>query len=390
MPETDVQAVLDSVAAELGAPVTLEDRDFRLLAHTDHSDGIDEVRQAMIVGRRATPTVRAWFEQWEPNKADRPFQTPADRTLGVLERWCIPVSFRSVSLGFLWVLDTRGIRESELGGAIEAADQIGALLYRRRLSSQADADLLRLLITPRPESEGVAAEARSLGTYPHNGLIAVIVVGTSTEEQQTPTGLSDLTLVMQRAAEQVSSDAVLAAVISGLGVLLVPLRRRDDSASRRLAETVRRLAQHVSYDLDLLTAIGGPKDLEHASQSYAEARRTLRMIRAMPDLGPIAAWDDLGVFRALAHLPNCDLESEVLDPRVRRLLADDSLAATAETFLDLAGDVQRTAASLFVHRTTLYQRLDRIAALYELDLRRSGDHRLLTHLGLKLVRVAAP
>jgi len=51
--------------------------------------------------------------------------------------------------------------------------------------------------------------------------------------------------------------------------------------------------------------------------------------------------------------------------------------ATAETFLDLAGDVQATAARLFVHRTTLYQRLDRIDQLYKLDLRRSGDHRLI-------------
>ena len=50
--------------------------------------------------------------------------------------------------------------------------------------------------------------------------------------------------------------------------------------------------------------------------------------------------------------------------------------ATAETFLDLAGDVQATAR-LFVHRTTLYQRLDRIDQLYKLDLRRSGDHRLI-------------
>ncbi len=51
--------------------------------------------------------------------------------------------------------------------------------------------------------------------------------------------------------------------------------------------------------------------------------------------------------------------------------------ATAETFLDLAGDVQAPAARLFVHRTTLYQRLDRIDQLYKLDLRRSGDHRLI-------------
>src|SRR5581483_4518157 len=120
----------------------------------------------------------------------------------------------------------------------------------------------------------------------------------------------------------------------------------------------------------------------------AEARRALKMMRAMPDLGPIAAWDDLGVFRALALVPPDEARSSVIDHRVRELLGDQGLAATAELFLDLAGDVQETSARLFVHRTTLYQRLGRIAALYGLDLRRSGDHRLITHLGLKLARVA--
>jgi len=113
------------------------------------------------------------------------------------------------------------------------------------------------------------------------------------------------------------------------------------------------------------------------------------MARAMPDLGPIVAWDDLGVFRALALLPPDDVEHEVLDPRVRQLLENEELAMTAETFLDLAGNVQETAGRLYVHRATLYQRLDRITALYRLDLRRNGDHRLLTHLGLKLAKVAA-
>jgi hypothetical protein len=108
----------------------------------------------------------------------------------------------------------------------------------------------------------------------------------------------------------------------------------------------------------------------------------------MPDLGPVVAWPDLGVFRALALLPPEDFGTSVLDPRVRELLANEELTATAETFLDLAGNVQETATRLYVHRTTLYQRLDRIATLYELDLRRSGDHRLIAHLGLKLARVA--
>jgi sugar diacid utilization regulator len=111
------------------------------------------------------------------------------------------------------------------------------------------------------------------------------------------------------------------------------------------------------------------------------------MLRAMPDLGPVTTWDDLGVFRTLA-LVREDAGNGVIDPRVHRLLQDEKLAATAERFLDLACDLPETAAQLYVHRTTLYQRLERIAELYKLDLRRSGDHRLITHLGLKFARVS--
>ena len=108
----------------------------------------------------------------------------------------------------------------------------------------------------------------------------------------------------------------------------------------------------------------------------------------MPDFRPLVTWNDLGVFRTLSLVPQEEAVDGAVDARVRALLSDESLATTAEVFLNLAGDVQATAAELFVHRTTLYQRLDRITALYKLDLRRNGDHRLITHLGLKLARLA--
>lgn len=384
----DIQAILDGAALGVSAPITLEDRDFRLLAHTDHTGLIDPFRQSMIIGRRATPEVHAWFAQWEPGKAEHPFRTPADKRLGVFERWCVPVRFRNVLLGHLWVLDARGIAEDELGSVVEAADQIGALLYRRRVTSQADADLLRLLLIPTSGDDGMTSEARALGSFAPRTPVAVVVAGPPGREELTDAALGDLSLVVQRAAEQAPPNSVLPGVIDGLGVLLTRLRTLDDLApARRLADGMRSLASHVDQDLAIVAAIGGPKELEHADQSYAEARRALRMLRAMPDLGPVATWDELGVFRALALLPSNELESGIIDPRVRGLLSDENLTHTAETFLDLAGDVQETAARLFVHRTTLYQRLERIALLYKLDLRRNGDHRLITHLGLKLARV---
>jgi len=59
------------------------------------------------------------------------------------------------------------------------------------------------------------------------------------------------------------------------------------------------------------------------------------------------------------------------------------LLVTAETYLDSAGDAQRAAAALHIHRGTLYQRLARIEQLSGLDLA-NGMDRLTLHLGIKL------
>jgi sugar diacid utilization regulator len=387
--EADIQALIDGVAIELGAPIGLCDPDDRVLAHTAHEDVVDEVRRAGIMHRRTPADLFPWFEQWGIRTATSPIRTPADAARGILARWCVPVRFRGSHLGYLWVLDAGEVAESALGPAVEAAAQIAALLYRQRLTSQVDTDLLRLLLIPNPENERVAEEAREIGTYMHTGPVAVVVASALRSDELSALELSDLTLAVRRAAEQKSSNDVLGGVISGVGVLLAPLRSHDDAAPAwRLAESVRRLAAHINDDLDVTAAIGRTAELEYASYSYADARRALRMARAMPDLGPIVAWDDLGVFRALALLPTSDIESGAIDPRVRKLLTNEVLAPTAETFLDLAGDMQQTATRLFVHRATLYQRLDRIKVLYNLDVRHRGDHRLITHLGLKLARAA--
>ena len=78
----------------------------------------------------------------------------------------------------------------------------------------------------------------------------------------------------------------------------------------------------------------------------------------------------------------------MIDPRVHVLHRHVELARTAEEFLDRAGDAQATAEHLIIHRSTLYQRLSRIEQLCNLDLHHSGEDRLITHLGLRLLRLA--
>jgi len=383
--DTDVQVLLDGVAAELRAGVSLDDTELRLLAHTAH-DFVDVVRQHAFVHRRLAPEVADWFAQWDLRNAPSPVRTPRDDALGLLERWCVPVRFRGTLVGYIWILDAGLLDESQLSPAIDVAPQIGAVLFRKRREKQAVTELLRLLLVPSADDDQLAAKARATGSYTHTGPIAVVVIGSA--DAGISDLVSDLAVAVQRVAEQEEAGSVLAGAAGGLGVLLAPLREREDlSPARALGERALHLAKHITNDTQLVAAIGEASTIERASESYAAARRTLRMVRAMPELGPVAAWKQLGVFRALCLLPIDGLESEILDYRVQHLLKDEVLARTAQTFLDLACDVQQTAAQLFIHRMTLYQRLDRIATLYDLDLRRDADHRLVTHLGFKLVRL---
>src|SRR5205823_2550161 len=102
--------------------------------------------------------------------------------------------------------------------------------------------------------------------------------------------------------------------VSGVGVLLTPLRTRDDlGPARRLAENARCLAAHISHGAKFVAAIGGVAALADASHSYSEARRALEMVQLMPDLGAVVAWEDLGVFRAVALLPQDEIATRILD-----------------------------------------------------------------------------
>jgi DNA-binding PucR family transcriptional regulator len=91
----------------------------------------------------------------------------------------------------------------------------------------------------------------------------------------------------------------------------------------------------------------------------------------------------------MAQLGSAALEDTIIPDGVLALLSDPAapvLVPTLEAFLDCAGDVQRTARELHVHRTTLYYRLERAEKISGLSLR-NGRDRLLLHLVLGLRRV---
>lgn len=375
----------------LGAPATLENRDFELIAFGAYdSEGdldasaLDPVRTRSILTRRSTSTVRSWFEGFGITRATGPVRIPPTPEAGVHRgRVCLPVRHRGVVLGYVWLLDSDpGPTERQLTAAMDVTVRIGALLADE---AQHGADLtreLRAVLTAErgwPQEMAVAELRTALGARadgPHT--VVCVTPWPSADPDDAPSvrtvpGATALCTVPWGDASQSLA-------------LLVRLRSADaltpaTSAAGRLLERARRLEGGAAAASGVAAARTGLAELATA---WREASAAARAALAEPRLGPVAEWAHIGPFRLLTSLP-----PEVAhDPVVGALLspAHHELARTAETYFDCAGQAGRTAAELGIHRQTLYYRLSRVEQLTGLDLD-DGEDRLLLHMALKGARL---
>jgi hypothetical protein len=368
----DLQDLVDQVARLLGAPATLEDAGFTLLAYCAHGDGdtgMDAVRTRSILTRSSPPATRRWFEEFGIATACAPLRTPADPAAGIRTRLCLPVRHAGRTHGYLWLLDEgrtdAGDPAAEpLAAAVELAAEAGRLLAER---SAADAALDRALhaaLTGSPAAREHAGRVLA-GVLPGAQVLVAVVPGPGgLPGGWRPPGAGAVSAV-------VDEDGGSAAAVA------VPLLRAGDLRPAAALASAALAGPAAGGTAGVSAARRGPHEL---AAQWAEARAAARVARAVQRFRPVAQWAELGAWRTAAQLPGPD-------PALARLLDEPVLAATAETWLDAAGSAGRAAAELGVHRQTLYYRLGRVAELTGLDLADGGD-RLLLHAGLRAARLS--
>ncbi|WP_107068430.1 CdaR family transcriptional regulator [Streptomyces sp. NBRC 110035] len=401
----DYQELVDEISELLGAPATLENRDFELLAFGAYdSEGeldpsvLDPVRTRSILTRRSTAAVRAWFEGFGITRATGPVRIPRTPEAGVHRgRVCLPVRHRGVVLGYVWLLDYEpGPSEEQLGAAMGVTARIGALLadeaqhgadltreLRAVLGAERDgqrdlavaelrgalggrADGPYTLVCVAPWSSAGPEDAPSVRTVP--GATALCTL---------PWGASDvsLALLLRLRAPDVLTPATAAAA------RLLERTRANGPGHRPAAPGTTAATAPAAPAAGIATPRSG---LVGLSTAWGEASAAARAALAEPRLGPVARWSSIGPYRLLTALPR----RAAPDPAVGPLLlpVHRELARTAETYLDQAGQAGRTAAELGIHRQTLYYRLSRIEQVTGLDLD-DGEDRLLLHMALKGARL---
>ncbi|MGW5199428.1 PucR family transcriptional regulator [Streptomyces spiralis] len=383
----DYQELVDEISELLGAPATLENRDFELIAFGAYASeedldpsALDPVRTRSILTRRSTAAVRRWFEGFGITRATGPVRIPPTPEAGVYRgRICLPVRHRGVVLGYVWLLDDDpGPTEQQLAAAMRVTARIGALLADE---AQHGADLtreLRAVLTAErgwPRDMAVAELRTALGARadgPHT--VVCVAPWPSSDPGDAPSVRTLPGATALCAVPWGATDQCLA--------LLVRLRSTDTLTPAVSAAT--RLLERAGADGVAGGIAAGRTGLAELGSAWAEASAAARAALAEPRLGPVAEWASIGPFRLLTALP----PQAAQDPAVRALLspAHHELARTAEVFLDCAGQAGRAAAELGIHRQTLYYRLSRVEQLTGLDLD-DGEDRLLLHMALKAARL---
>ncbi|MFI6909404.1 PucR family transcriptional regulator [Nonomuraea sp. NPDC050394] len=399
---SELQRLVDSLGARLGRSVALDDVSIRLLAYTAHTGEVDSARVESIMRRRVSPEVVAHIHASGALAAQGLFTVPAMPELGLdVARVGMAVRHERSLLGFLWLLGSDGpVKDKDLAAVRQAAESAALTLHREyligELSRGRERELVRDLISADPRLRDDAAqrliEEELITAGPVRALVATI-----THDQSRPLGERDrlaLTAGLDHARRRLPPRTSIHLERPDHGILIlvqpVPVTAEiDDLAAalhRRLAAESGRTPQ------ECWVGIGGHQPgLTGAHRSHAEARQAADVARIIRVLGPVVSHSNLGVYGLLAELPTERL-GHSLHPGLRRLLdhdaGHDALVTTLETFLDHAGDIKRTAASLCIHRASLYYRLRRIEEIASVDLS-SGDDRLTLHLGLKIARLTS-
>jgi DNA-binding PucR family transcriptional regulator len=388
----EVQALIDSLATRLARPVGVDDRRFRAIAYSSHDDEIDAVRKISILGRRAPDAVAVWLDQLGLQQAQTRVRVPANAELGMVARVCFPVRFHDRLLGYLWLLDVgEPLSAEDLDLCDRCAEELAQELYRLRQQTNDERRMEAAWIADAVSGRGLGGVSSvAIAT---DALYAVMVARVAPPaDGVAPAGIDvRLTEAVDQLRRSVSPRHQLAEVGDLHAVVVVAASSAtevDRHAAGLLAVAEAELADVKG--VRVVVGVGDPtSSVDGLAVAHAEARRAVRVGVSMPETGPLVRWADLGVMRLLAELVGERDPGKLVPPSIRRLMADPDGAAlllTLEAYLEHAGDVASAAADLFLHRSSLYNRLRRIEEVAEVDIR-SGPDRLELHLGVRLWRM---
>ncbi|WP_418062610.1 PucR family transcriptional regulator [Pimelobacter simplex] len=394
----DLFAVANAIAALVDAPVTIEDRNSRLLAFSSRQEEVDTWRVQTILRRQVPEDYTRILEErgvfQEIYRSDRPVWV-GPIAEGEQGRAAIAVRAGDEILGTIWAVAAEAFDEARGQALYDAAKLVAMHLVWQRADADVERRLRAELISTALESGPRTPETiRRLGLKDEPSVVlALTVVGSGTElplpaqlavERKR---LADAFAVHLTAVHPRSAAGLVGDVAYGI----LPVARGGEE---RAAELAADFLSRVDSRLRPLVGVGPLAPGSAALQrSRSGADRALRVLRSRVTGRQVARLDDVHLEALLLELADRVPKGDLPSGPVARLVAYDrahqsSLVDTLRAWLDAFGDVAIASAAMYVHANTFRYRLRRAAEVGGLDLA-DPNARLAAMLQLRLMDLSA-
>ena len=408
LPSGDLFALANAIATMIDAPITIEDRNTRVLAFSGRQDEADPSRVETILGRSVPSRFaqiikdRGIFEDLYASSEPLFFQPmPGPDHEVKLPRVALAVRAGDEILGSIWVA-VRSPLSPERSQALKDAAKLVALhLLRIRAGDVAErrlrADLVATVLGSGPD----AADALSrLGLAGHSCVVLALAPTETAAEADQPAARAQLVIEEQRVADALALHLgavyprAAVALVGDVAYAIVGVRPNAREADERVAQIAAEFVERIGSGDRLLVGVGGvASDVAAVARSRADADRALRVLRLGRTGHRVARFKEVHVDSLMLEVADlCASRGEVVEGAVARLAAYDAkrrshLVDTLGAWLDWFGDVIAASAAVYTHPNTFRYRLRRVAEVGGIDLN-DPDQRFAVMVELFLFRLA--
>jgi PucR C-terminal helix-turn-helix domain/GGDEF-like domain len=400
LPTGDLFSLANAIAALLDAPVTIEDRNSRVLAFSARQDRADRPRIETILERQVPEryarrlTDGGFFKRLYAS--EEPVYIELDPGGQEIKMRCaIAVRAGGEILGSIWAVVPAELNAERTNAMKDAAKVVALELLRVRAGADVERRLRAdLLSTALEGADGAPHALERLGLLDEP---VVVLAAAVADPDEGPDHAGDRKARRQRIADAIAMH--LAAVhpnasstlLGGRIFGLLPVRSEElgELQAVRLANGfLARIGRETTVHIGVGRVARGPRGVVESREG---AERALRVRTEQGGAGPrVARFSDVHIEAMLLELRDrMRAAGEQPTGPIARLLEhdkqhDSQLLETLSVWLDALGDVGSAANTLHVHPNTLRYRLRRISEVGGLDL---GDPevRFAAQLQLRII-----
>ncbi|MFE5501150.1 PucR family transcriptional regulator [Amycolatopsis japonica] len=378
IPTGDLFALANAIAALLDAPITIEDRDSRVLAFSGRQDETDPPRVETILGRQVPERYTrglaesGFFDRLYHETGPAYFHPDDDGENR--PRVVAAVRAGDEVLGSIWAVVDHALSDEREAALVDATKIVALHLLRLRAGEDVERRLRADLVSTALEGGRGAPEAVArLGLLGRPAVVlAMGLLDSADDDPRLATErhrVADALALHLSAVQPRSAVALIGEVVYGI----VPgnLGDQQERSVRVAAAFLERIGHRVSATIGV-----GPTALDSSGlyDSRVGADRALRVLLANGGAKRVLTAEDAHIDALMLELADLSAaRGDVASGPIARLLAYDrehqsQFVHTLRCWLDSFGDTNAASAAAYVHPSTFRYRLRRLAEIGGIDL----------------------